>query len=69
MLNANRAKAFNVGSDARLKGLSLSDNPYLPGSPQSVSWKAGWKDADKHWGTRARGPIKALPQVHDYSVN
>lgn len=58
---------FNEGSDARLSGLSVSDNPYIArrNSPESFAWISGWRDCSRHWGKQA-GPhhhVRPLPPL------
>ena len=55
--------SFNAGCDARIAGLTLDANPHNMQTPQYRSWRAGWTDADKHWGEWARWPVPALPRI------
>lgn len=60
------AKAFNVGSDARIAGQPLTSNPYLD-EGLAREWRHGWKDVDEHWGELAKPAhrlfMKRLPPV------
>jgi len=60
-------EAFNRGSDDRVKGKSLSDNPYLPGTPQGRTWRRGWCDVDRWWGSNATHRTRALPSVYGFA--
>jgi hypothetical protein len=63
-------RAFNLGSDARLKGRSATTSPYLPGTAQNVAWRAGWLDVENHWGEKAFWNVRPLPAIRDcVSVN
>lgn len=57
-----RARAFNLGSDARIRGDSLWDDPYA-GGILTQFWRQGWHDVDQHWGAWAKGPVMVLPEV------
>lgn len=56
--------AFNVGSDARLRGASQSDNPY-PWAEMDLrcAWRRGWHDVHVNWGLEALWPIRELVAV------
>lgn len=54
--------AFNQGADARLAGRPLDSNPFPPGSNAKRLWAAGWKDANDHWGQRAR-KYRSIPAL------
>ena len=54
---ADTNRAFSEGSDARLKGLPRSANPYAPkvsNNPLYLAWQRGWDDVSKKWGVRVR---------------
>lgn len=55
---------FNQGSDARLKGLPLSANPY-PWSERLRwrFWMRGWRHVHAFWGCGALWPVKPLPDL------
>lgn len=60
----NKQAAFNFGSDARLRGISIMDNPYA--STEYASWWVnGWRHANTSWGKDVRGRwrIRTLPHV------
>jgi ribosome modulation factor len=59
-----RNRAFNLGSDSRLRGDPASANPYI-GKPERATWLAGWRDVHAFWASwvRARSGIKPLPPV------
>lgn len=60
------AEFFNAGSDARLAGVPLADNPYPPqGDSRYSYWRMGWIDVEKHWGEWARWPVVKLPPVEE----
>jgi hypothetical protein len=47
-LSGAPAKAFNLGSDARLAGLPLAANPYQEPELHDCWWR-GWQHVAKHW--------------------
>lgn len=55
---SRNARAFNRGSDARIKGHSLDANPYdgTLDYDEHACWRKGWKDVDKNYPKR-------LPEV------
>ena len=58
------SKAFNQGSDARITGDQLTENPYRKGDRHTwEQWEKGWLDVDRFWGIWARWPIRKLPEV------
>jgi ribosome modulation factor len=59
------AKAFGLGSDARLVGQSVDKNPFYHNSELREQWESGWLDAQYHWGeeVRNRWQYKRLPLV------
>lgn len=69
--------AFNAGSDARIAGRSMLDNPNLavtaagPEKTRWVYWRMGYSDVAKNWGVRAKWPVRRLPLVRELaeSVN
>ena len=38
---------FCHGYLARCMGDGIGQNPYQPGSPMSIAWAEGWRDADE----------------------
>lgn len=56
------ARAFNRGSDARLAGVPLNQNPYPSDTPDRTAWLRGWIDADMFWGIEVRN-AKPLPPI------
>jgi hypothetical protein len=65
--NTELAQAFNLGSDARCKGLEKNSNPYDSAAEwqEWLSWRKGWDDANDNWGSEdtRRWPIRFLPVV------
>lgn len=61
--NDQRAKAFNEGSDARIRGRLVIDNPYGGDVELGNQWRAGWWDVEKYWGAWAKKPVAPLPKV------
>ena len=59
----DRAKAFNIGSDARIAGLPLSYNPYIVNTVLYKEWIRGWRDVHRYWGIFALVPVKLLPEI------
>jgi hypothetical protein len=59
------ARAFNRGSDARLAGRSIGANPYRGDGFYADSWRRGWQDVDRYWGSwvERRWPVRPLPVV------
>ena len=59
------ARAFNLGSDARLNGQVAAINPHTPGSLAGIYWRMGWEQCDKEWGRLVRGRwlIHPLPPI------
>lgn len=55
------AKAFSLGSDARLHGEPLSACPLT--TKWAADWRCGWRDVDRAYATEARGPHKPLPPI------
>lgn len=51
--NGDSAKAFNLGSDARLNGETLEDCPF-PDDEGRASWEHGWRHVNTHWPRRLR---------------
>jgi hypothetical protein len=47
------SEAFNKGSDARIQGVALHDNPY-DCLAKAGWWEKGWIDADKFWAKDAK---------------
>lgn len=61
---ARIAEAFNAGSDARINGYELSDNPNVGFGSIREAWSAGWLDVQKFWGAaakRGRHHVRRLP--------
>lgn len=62
-------QAFNAGSDARLAGEPLSENPLDLTVERGLwdMWRAGWRHVNQFWGTLAlnRWPVKTLPDVRE----
>ena len=52
--------AFNEGSDARLLGRPLSENPYLDMHAHKI-WREGWFDVDQNWGSDVKGRWRFRP--------
>lgn len=54
--------AFNKGSQARIDGVPVWENPYedlvLAGW-----WEKGWWDANDHWGEQAKWSVTPLPRL------
>jgi hypothetical protein len=70
-----KARAFNEGSDCRLRGGHIRDNPYLKEgkySPLWEEWRHGYFDVERFWGKGAlnknrsayKWPVKPLPEVN-----
>lgn len=59
------ARAFNLGSDARINGLSLCDNPYPSNGLLTKYWEQGWQDVEQNWGKWARWPVTPIPTVSE----
>ena len=57
------AWAFNVGSDARLRGVHLDDNPFPKDDPHHEGWRRGWLDCHSVFGRDAMWPTQDLPRV------
>jgi hypothetical protein len=57
--------AFNLGSDARLNGYELTDNPHclLSAGFEHDAWRSGWLYVHRFWGVAAKGryPVRRLP--------
>lgn len=51
------ARAFNQGSDSRLRGEPMDANPYLKGFDANGHdhWRMGWRDVDAWYGRYVRG--------------
>jgi ribosome modulation factor len=49
--------AFNQGSQARIDGKPLSDNPYQERGRLRNYWEQGWHDVDWHW-PKALKPVE-----------
>lgn len=60
--NAERDFCFGKGSDDRLAGKPLTDNPFWYES-ELLAWRAGWLHAERYWGVDAKWPIRKLPAV------
>ncbi len=60
-----RARAFNLGSDARIQGVQYISNPFFEAAEpdQYRWWHRGWRDVDRNWGIEAHWPIRTLPEV------
>ncbi len=63
------ARAFNRGSDARLRGEPAHANPYPEGEPPHLLWRQGWQDVDLYWGADARWPVTPLAPVEYWRRN
>lgn len=57
------ARAFNEGSDARLKGIPLREQQLTGLLQFDRYWRMGWHHVDLSWGSGARWSVKALPEV------
>lgn len=62
------ARAFNRGSDARLRGEPMTANPYpsTTAISEHAYWRMGWQSVDQEWGSRSRPGrywIRPLPLV------
>ena len=58
--------AFNLGSDARLRGVSPTRNPFFGVNEyQALHWEMGWTHCNRFWGIDAKWPVRGLPQVRD----
>ena len=58
------AAAFGRGSDARIQGEPLENNPYPScDCNDRKSWSRGWLHADQFYGVDARWPHRVLPAV------
>ena len=57
--------AFNLGSDARLNGYELTDNPHclLSAGFEHDAWRSGWLHVHRFWGTarNTRHWVRRLP--------
>ena len=54
--SAESIKLFNAGCHARLRGERLrEDAPH--------DWRRGWRDVELCWGSLAKWPVMALPEV------
>lgn len=65
-MSVDIAAAFNAGSDARLAGAPLTDNPYLgigDAAKLSRAWANGWHDVATYWGRISRRPVRKLQPV------
>jgi len=56
------ARAFNEGSDARINGVCISENPYE--GKQATSWVEGWSDVHNHWGTWVKRRCQPTPRPY-----
>lgn len=58
------ARAFNMGSDARIRGASRKANPFhhCEEGTEYFAWRDGWNDADLFWGKWAEH-YRMLPLV------
>lgn len=64
---AGLVQAFNLGSDARLRGSPLSCCPYRVKSSAWYYWRLGWYHTERYWGydVRDRWRYRQLPAVID----
>lgn len=62
------ARAFNLGSDARLAGQPIDANPYSRAESYWKRWREGWQDVNLHWCAWVRhGFRRELPEVRLYA--
>jgi hypothetical protein len=63
-------RAFNAGSDARLLGIPLTQNPYIgtPGLELYRLWRHGWLHVSRCYGIDVE-PRPQLPPVQNAVVN
>ena len=61
-------RSFNLGSDARLAGTALEDNPFVEGTVPWSCWVQGWENVERCWavdegrpGDRKRSYIVGSP--------
>lgn len=59
----DKIMAFNLGSDARLAGKSVMDNPFIC-TDFANSWVTGWRHVNTSWGKDAKWKIRPLPPVN-----
>lgn len=60
------ARAFNLGSDARLAGVPLSDNDYSSDQKDEYqSWRRGWNDVHYFWGHDSKRLYRPLPPIRE----
>lgn len=58
-------RAFNLGSDARIKGKPPQANPFEGyNSTLAYWWRQGWYDAERYWGRENRA-ARQLPPVRE----
>ena len=59
--DGERARAFNLGSDARLAGVPFTacESP----CELKAMWQDGWLDVHRFWGHWSKTPVKRLPWV------
>ena len=68
MTDHENARPFNLGSDARLAGLSRAENPYKQGTISRTYWFYGWDDVDSHWGLDTPGTRQRLRPVYTGTI-
>jgi hypothetical protein len=61
--NEEGAKAFNLGSDARLAGFPRTSNPFGKTDKLEWYWESGWSHVHKYWGRDARWLVRRLVRV------
>ncbi len=49
--------AFNLGCDARIKGIPVTSNPYGNGEEKQLffNWDQGWHHVQAYWGNGVHG--------------
>lgn len=65
MFDGERAVAFNLGCDARLRGDPAKSCPYQLKSILATFWQQGWLHVHNHWGELAMGIIRKLTKVRN----
>jgi hypothetical protein len=63
-------RAFNAGSDARIRGLPVTANPFTAtgGHGLHEQWRFGWAHVDREWGRDAKWPVPQLMPVEEAYV-
>lgn len=57
-------RAFNMGSDARIFGDSLQDNPFVETDEFLFkAWRRGWLDVHSHYGKDAKWPVAPIGEA------